>query len=143
MDKQFYIYLAIMSFITYAIRAIPLVFINKKITNPTIQSFLDYIPYTVLAAMTFPDIFYSTGHLISGIVATIIIIYASYKELSLIQVACIGCFVVVLIELILGYDVSYLIFYTVRTQLVTVLKVRTIMNLQIMKGIKKVPSFKS
>lgn len=63
MDKQFYIYLAIMSLITYAIRAIPLVFINKKITNPTIQSFLDYIPYTVLAAMTFPDIFYSTGHL--------------------------------------------------------------------------------
>ena len=101
MDKQFYIYLAIMSLITYAIRAIPLVFINKKITNPTIQSFLDYIPYTVLAAMTFPDIFYSTGHLISGIVATIIIIYASYKELSLIQVACIGCFVVVMIELIL------------------------------------------
>ena len=100
MDKQFYMYLAIMSFITYAIRAIPLVFINK-ITNPTIQSFLDYIPYTVLAAMTFPDIFYSTGHLISGIVATIIIIYASYKELSLIQVACIGCFVVVMIELIL------------------------------------------
>ena len=49
MDKQFYIYLAIMSLITYAIRAIPLVFINKKITNPTIQSFLDYIPYTVLA----------------------------------------------------------------------------------------------
>ena len=33
MDKQFYIYLAIMSLITYAIRAIPLVFINKKITN--------------------------------------------------------------------------------------------------------------
>ena len=52
-------------------------------------------------SMTFPDIFYSTGHLISGIVATIIIIYASYKELSLIQVACIGCFVVVMIELIL------------------------------------------
>ena len=77
------------------------IFINKKITNPTIQSFLDYIPYTVLAAMTFPDIFYSTGHLISGIVATIIIIYASYKELSLIQVACIGCFIVVMIELIL------------------------------------------
>ena len=97
MDKQFYIYLAIMSLITYAIRAIPLVFINKKITNPTIQSFLDYIPYTVLAAMTFPDIFYSTGHLISGIV----VLYASYKELSLIQVACIGCFVVVMIELIL------------------------------------------
>ena len=34
MDKQFYIYLAIMSLITYAIRAIPLVFINKKIYEP-------------------------------------------------------------------------------------------------------------
>ena len=117
MDKQFYIYLAIMSLITYAIRAIPLVFINKKITNPTIQSFLDYIPYTVLAAMTFPDIFYSTGHLISGIVATIIIIYASYKELSLIQVACIGCFVVVMIELILWYNVSHFIFYVFSTRI--------------------------
>ncbi|MFQ9071600.1 MAG: AzlD domain-containing protein [Faecalibacillus faecis] len=69
--------------------------------EPNHSILLDYIPYTVLAAMTFPDIFYSTGHLISGIVATIIIIYASYKELSLIQVACIGCFVVVMIELIL------------------------------------------
>ena len=123
MDKQFYIYLAIMSLITYAIRAIPLVFINKKITNPTIQSFLDYIPYTVLAAMTFPDIFYSTGHLISGIVAT---------------VACIGCFIVVMIELILWYNVSHLIFYTFSTHLLTVLKIRTIMYLEIRKGIKKV-----
>ena len=101
MNKNFFIYLLIMSVITYAIRAIPLVFINKKITNKTVQSFLDYIPYTVLAAMTFPDIFYSTGNLISGIVATIIILYASYKDLSLIQVACIGCGVVALIEIIL------------------------------------------
>ena len=101
MNKNFFIYLLIMSVITYAIRAIPLVFINKKITNKTVQSFLDYIPYTVLAAVTFSDIFYSTGNLISGIVATIIILYASYKELSLIQVACIGCGVVALIEIIL------------------------------------------
>ena len=101
MNKNFFIYLLIMSVITYAIRAIPLVFINKKITNKTVQSFLDYIPYTVLAAMTFPDIFYSTGNLISGIVATIILLYATYKELSLIHVACIGCGVVALIEIIL------------------------------------------
>lgn len=101
MNKNFLIYLLIMSVITYAIRAIPLVFINKKITNKTIQSFLDYIPYTVLAAMTFPDIFYSTGNMISGMIATMVILYASYKELSLIQVACIGCCVVLLIELII------------------------------------------
>mgnify|MGYP000019505746 CR=1 FL=1 len=57
MDKQFYIYLAIMSLITYAIRAIPLVFINKKLRTQPFNPFLDYIPYTVLAAMTFPDTF--------------------------------------------------------------------------------------
>lgn len=100
MNKNFTIYLIIMSLITYLIRAIPLVFINKKITNPTIQAFLEYIPYTVLAAMTFPDIIYSTGNLVSGIIATIVIIYASYKELSLIQVAGIGCMMVMILELI-------------------------------------------
>ena len=96
-----YIYILVMAGVTYLIRMLPLALAKKEITNPFVKSFLFYVPYACLAAMTFPDIFYSTGHLISGIVATIIIIYASYKELSLIQVACIGCFVVVMIELIL------------------------------------------
>ena len=101
MKPNVYIYILVMAGVTYLIRMLPLALAKKEITNPFVKSFLFYVPYACLAAMTFPDIFYSTGHLISGIVATIIIIYASYKELSLIQVACIGCFVVVMIELIL------------------------------------------
>ena len=45
---------------------LPLALIKKKITNQFFKSFLYYIPYTVLAAMTFPAIFYSTGSVLSA-----------------------------------------------------------------------------
>ena len=47
-------YLIVMAGVTYLIRVIPFVLINKKIENRFINSFLYYIPYTVLSAMTFP-----------------------------------------------------------------------------------------
>ena len=52
--KDFWIYLAILAGSTYLIRAIPFAALQKKITNKFIRSFLYYIPYAVLAAMTFP-----------------------------------------------------------------------------------------
>ena len=103
MDKQFYIYLAIMSFITYAIRAIPLVFINKKITNPTIQSFLDYIPYTVLAAMTFPAILSATASVVSAVAGFIVALIAAYREKSLLTVALWACAAVFIVERIMAF----------------------------------------
>ena len=59
--REFFIYLFIMAGSTYLIRAVPFALIRKKITNPFIKSFLYYIPYTVLAAMTFPSALYATG----------------------------------------------------------------------------------
>ena len=103
MDKQFYIYLAIMSIITYAIRAIPLVFINKKITNPTIQSFLDYIPYTVLAAMTFPAILSATASVVSAVAGFIVALIAAYREKSLLTVALWACAAVFIVERIMAF----------------------------------------
>ena len=103
MDKQFYIYLAIMSLITYAIRAIPLVFINKKITNPTIQSFLDYIPYTVLAAMTFPAILSATASVVSAVAGFIVALIAAYREKSLLTVALWACAAVFIVERIMAF----------------------------------------
>ena len=105
MDKQFYIYLAIMSLITYAIRAIPLVFINKKITNPTIQSFLDYIPYTVLAAMTFPAILSATASVVSAVAGFIVALIAAYREKSLLTVALWACAAVFIVERIMAFAV--------------------------------------
>ena len=47
-NTEFFIYLLIMSGSTYLIRAVPFALMRKKIKNPFINSFLHYIPYTVL-----------------------------------------------------------------------------------------------
>ena len=48
----FFLYLLILAGSTYLIRVIPFVAIKNKINNRFIRSFLAYIPYAVLTAMT-------------------------------------------------------------------------------------------
>ena len=50
----FFIYLAVMAGVTYLIRAIPFVLCKGEVKNVFIRSFLTYVPYAVLGAMTFP-----------------------------------------------------------------------------------------
>ena len=57
MTAYFWIQLAVMAGVTYLVRMLPLVIFRKKIENRFIRSFLHYIPYAVLAAMTFPPYF--------------------------------------------------------------------------------------
>lgn len=71
MENNFIIYLAVMFGITYIIRVMPLLLIRKEIKNRFIRSFLQYIPYTVLGAMTFPAIFHAVGNTPAGIGAAI------------------------------------------------------------------------
>ena len=72
-------YLIVMAGVTYLIRVIPFVLINKKIENRFINSFLYYIPYTVLSAMTFPAILYATGSMISAAAGLLTAIFIAYK----------------------------------------------------------------
>ena len=68
----------IMAFVTYLVRMLPLAIFKKKITNPFIRSFLAYVPYAVLAAMTFPEILFSTASIYSagfGLIAALILAY--------------------------------------------------------------------
>lgn len=60
------ILIIIMAGVTYVIRALPLSLFRKEITSKWLRSFLYYIPYAVLGAMTFPAIFFSTGSVISA-----------------------------------------------------------------------------
>ncbi|MBS7359107.1 MAG: AzlD domain-containing protein, partial [Oscillospiraceae bacterium] len=55
-NSKFLVYLLAMAGVTYLVRMIPLVAIKEKIKNKFILSFLHYIPYTVLSAMTVPAI---------------------------------------------------------------------------------------
>ena len=51
----------IMALVTYLPRMLPLVLFRKTIENQFIKSFLAYVPYAVLGAMTFPSILFSTS----------------------------------------------------------------------------------
>ena len=47
---NFYLALFVMAGVTYLIRMLPFAFFRKKIESRFIRSFLDYVPYAVLAA---------------------------------------------------------------------------------------------
>jgi branched-subunit amino acid transport protein len=98
----FFKYLAVMAITTYLIRMLPLVLCKKKITNVFIKSFLYYIPYAVLDAMTIPAIFFSTGSIFSAIAGFVVALILSWKEKSLLTVAGFASLTVFIVEYILG-----------------------------------------
>lgn len=76
-----------MAGVTYFIRVTPMVVFRKKIENKRIKSFLYYIPYTVLAAMTFPAIFSSTQSQASAIAGCVVGVVLAYFNKGLVAVA--------------------------------------------------------
>ncbi len=96
--KDFFIYLAILSGSTYLIRAIPFALLKRKITNRYIRSFLHYIPYAVLSAMTLPAAVYATGNPISGVAGLLIGGIFAYRGKSLTVVAVVSCLSALLTE---------------------------------------------
>ena len=104
MDYRVFIpYLLVMALVTYLIRVIPLVMIKKKITNRFFRSFLYYVPYTVLSAMTFPAILHATDHMVSAAAAFAAAIILALYDRSLIVVAVGACSCVFLVELVLQF----------------------------------------
>lgn len=78
---------AIMAGITYIIRVLPVTVLRKRITSDFIQSFLFYIPYAVLAALTFPAIFTATGDIVTSTAGTMIALLFAYFDWGLVIVA--------------------------------------------------------
>ncbi len=97
----FFSYLLIMAGSTYLIRAIPFALMRKKIKNSFVRSFLYYIPYAVLSAMTFPSALYATGSVISAGVGLAAAILVSFRSKSLTLVAVTACITVFLTECIM------------------------------------------
>ena len=81
------VYIAVMAIVTYLIRMIPFAFFGKKIKSRFFRSFLYYIPYAVLSAMTIPAIFYSTGNIFTAIAGTVVAVILAFLEKPLIIVA--------------------------------------------------------
>lgn len=92
----------VMALITYLIRMLPMAIFRKKITDVRIQSFLYYVPYAVLAAMTFPAIFSSTGSKISAAAGCLAAVILAYLKKGLLTVA-VGAAAVVFVVQMLGF----------------------------------------
>ena len=103
MKLDVYLYILVMAGVTYLIRVLPLALAKKEITNPFIKSFLFYVPYACLAAMTFPAILYATSSVVSAAVGFAVALIAAYKEKSLLTVALLACAAVFIAERILVF----------------------------------------
>ncbi|NLY89517.1 MAG: AzlD domain-containing protein [Firmicutes bacterium] len=77
----------LMAIVTYIPRAVPMTFFRKRLTSRFIRSFLYYVPYAALAAMTFPAILYSTGDLASALIGMGVALVLAFYEKGLLIVA--------------------------------------------------------
>ena len=98
-----YVYIFTMALTTYLIRVLPLTIFRKPIRSRLLRSFLHYVPYACLTAMTFPAILSSTASIISGAAALIVAILLAYRGKSLIVVAVSSSAAVLIAEWILKF----------------------------------------
>jgi branched-subunit amino acid transport protein len=89
----------LMALVSYLPRVLPMIFLRKKIQSPFFQSFLSYVPYAVLGAMTFPAICYATGDTTSALVGLSVALLLAFYEKGLMTVAICTVLAVYLFEL--------------------------------------------
>ena len=96
-----WLYIAVMSAVTLAIRLTPALLLRREIKNVFVRSFLFYVPYVTLAVMTFPAITEATQSRISGTLALLIGLLLAWHGFSLFKVAAACCLIVFVTELFL------------------------------------------
>ena len=97
-----------MALVTYLVRMLPLAAIRKKVKSQFLLSFLYYVPYAVLTAMTIPGIFFSTAGdqvtaaaVISASVGLAAALVAAFFRRGLLTVAVSACCGVLAAELVM------------------------------------------
>lgn len=101
--SKVYQYIFLMAVVTYAIRALPLTLIRKEIKSKFIKSFLYYVPYATLAAMTFPAILSATDYWISSVIGFAVAMILAFNKKSLLTVAGCACAAAFIVELFLSF----------------------------------------
>lgn len=97
-----YLYIFTMALTTYLIRVLPLTIFRKPIKSRFLRSFLHYVPYACLTAMTFPAILSSTASILSGGAALIVAVLLAYCGKSLLTVSLSASAAVMVTEWILA-----------------------------------------
>ena len=94
-------YTLVMAGVTYLIRMLPFVIFRKPVKSRFLRSFLYYIPYAVLGAMTIPAILYSTSNLWSAAAGLLVSVVLAYLGQGLLPVAVSACVTVYVVELLM------------------------------------------
>ncbi|NLW60698.1 MAG: AzlD domain-containing protein [Firmicutes bacterium] len=92
----------LMALVSYLPRVTPLAFLRQKIKSPFLQSFLYYVPYAVLGAMTFPAILSATGDTASALVGFSVALLLAFYEKGLMTVALCASLAVYLYQFLMG-----------------------------------------
>lgn len=95
----FFKYLLVMALVTYLVRVVPYICMKKEVKNRFFKSFLAYVPYTVLAAMTFPAILTATDNIYSALAGLLVGVLVAFFEKGLLVVALSACVAVFLVEI--------------------------------------------
>ena len=101
MKPEFWMYLAVMGGVTYLLRMIPFALMRRKIRSRFVRSFLYYVPYAVLSAMTIPAVFAATRSVISAAVGFAVALGLALGRKKLLAAAAGACAAVWLTELII------------------------------------------
>lgn len=91
----------VMAVVTYIPRALPLTLLRRPVTSRFWKAFLEYMPYAVLGAMTFPAILDATSTPWSALAGMAVALVLAYCRLNLLPVALASTATVFAVETIL------------------------------------------
>lgn len=95
--------LVVAALVTYTLRAVPLLLLRREIESRWINSFLYFVPWTVVSAMVIPDIFTSTSSVVSATIGLIVALFLAWRGRSLLVVVLAAAVAVYLTELVQPY----------------------------------------
>lgn len=103
MTGRFVLYLLVATAVTYLTRMLPMVLLKKQIKNFFLLSFLHFVPYTVLAVMTIPAVFYATDSVWSAAFGVAVAVVLTLCERSAAFVAVCSCVAVFAAECLMRF----------------------------------------
>lgn len=101
-NTHFFLSLLIIAGSTYLIRALPFALLRGKIENRFLLSFLHYVPFAVLTAMTLPAALFATTSVLAAAIGLAVSVLLALRGKSLTLVAAAACVTVYLCELLIG-----------------------------------------
>lgn len=101
-DAKVLLGIAIMFLATWLPRTVPLILMSKQITNRYVLAFLNYTPFAVLAALTFPSVFSSTQTLVGALAGLAVASFTAYFNKNLVTIALVGAIAVLAVESFFG-----------------------------------------